>query len=88
MQVSVEGADSEALTLMLAVRGVGASPGSACTGAGKSSPVLEAIGLETPWVHSAVLFTLAPSTTDDEIDIAIARFTDSVRALRDIGVRT
>ncbi len=88
IQVSVRGADSEALTLMLAVRGIGASPGSACTGAGKSSPVLEAIGLETPWVHSAVLFTLSPSTTDGEIDIAIAGFADAVRTLRDIGVRT
>lgn len=88
VQVSVEGADSEALTLMLAVRGVAASPGSACTGAGKSSPVLEAIGLEDSWAHSAVLFTLAPYTTDNEIDVAAAAFADAVRTLRDIGVRS
>ena len=86
VQVSVAGADSESLTLMLAVRGVAASPGSACTGAGKSSPVLEAIGLEAPWVHSAVLFTMASTTTDHEIDTAIAAFADAVRALRGMGV--
>lgn len=86
VQVSVAGADSEALTLMLAVRGVAASPGSACTGAGKSSPVLEAIGLDDPWVHSAVLLTLAATTTDEEIDTAIERFADAVRTLRAMGV--
>lgn len=86
VQVSVAGADSESLTLMLAVRGVAVSPGSACTGAGKSSPVLEAIGLDAPWVHSAVLFTMAPTTTDHEIDTAITAFTDAVRTLRGMGV--
>lgn len=86
LQVSVTGADSEALTLMLAVHGVAASPGSACTGAGKSSPVLEAIGLDDTWAHSAVLFTLAPSTSDAEVDHAIRAFSETVTTLRRIGV--
>lgn len=82
VQVSAGRVEGETLVLTLAARGVAASPGSACSAAGKASPVLEAIGLEPPWTHSAVLFTLAPSTTEAEIDTAIAAFTDAVATLR------
>lgn len=82
VQVSVEGAEAEALTLLLATRGVACSPGSACGAAGKASPVLEAIGLAPPWTHSAVLFTLAVDTTEDEVDLATRRFTEAVADLR------
>lgn len=82
VQISAGGVEGESLTLALAVRGVAASPGSACSAAGKASPVLEAIGMEPPWTHSAVLFTLAPVTTAAEVDFGIAAFADAVAALR------
>ena len=82
VQVSAGWVEGETLVLALAGRGVAASPGSACSAAGKASPVLEAIGLEAPWTHSAVLFTLAPSSTIPDIDIAAAAFADAVAALR------
>jgi len=83
VQVSAGWVEGEALTLSLAARGVAASPGSACTAhGGKAAPALEAIGLEPPWTHSAVLFTLRATTTDAEIDHAIAAFAESVAALR------
>lgn len=82
VQVSVDRVEGETLVLTLAGRGVAASPGSACSAAGKASPVLEAIGLEPPWTHSAVLMTLAPGTTDGEIDVAADAFAASVEALR------
>ena len=62
------------------------SPGSACTAhAGKAAPALEAIGLEPPWTHSAVLFTLRATTTEAEVDQAVAAFAESVAALRAIS---
>ncbi len=86
VQVSAGWVEGETLTLALAERGVAASPGSACTAhAGKAAPVLEAIGLEPPWTHSAVLFTLRASTTEAEVDQAIAAFAASVEALRAIS---
>ena len=41
-----------------------------------------AIGLDVPWTHSAVLFTLSPATAADEVDTAAAAFADAVATLR------
>ncbi len=83
VQVSAGWVEGESLCLALAARGVAVSPGSACTAhAGKSAPALEAIGLEPPWTHSAVLFTLRATTAEAEVDHAIAAFADAVAALR------
>jgi cysteine desulfurase len=83
VQVSAGWVEGESLCLAMAARGVAVSPGSACTAhAGKAAPALEAIGLEPPWTHSAVLFTLRASTTEEEVDRGVAAFAESVRALR------
>lgn len=82
VQVSVAGVEGETLVLTLAAEGVAASPGSACTAAGKASPVLEAMGVEPPWTHSAVLFTLSWTTTEEEIESAAAAFRLAVARLR------
>lgn len=83
VQVSVAGVEGEALALALAARDVAASPGSACTfGAGKASPVLEAMGRDDEAARSAVLLVAGPGTTDDEIDLAVRAFADCVDALR------
>lgn len=83
VQVSAGWVEGESLCLALAARGVAVSPGSACTAhGGKAAPALEAIGLEPPWTHSAVLFTLRASTTEDEVDRGIAAFAEAVAALR------
>jgi cysteine desulfurase len=75
--------EGESLALALAARGVAVSPGSACTAhAGKAAPTLEAIGLEPPWTHSAVLLTMGPATTSGEVDLAVAAFAEAVAALR------
>lgn len=83
VHVATGWAEGESLALALAARGVAVSPGSACTAhAGTAAPVLEAIGLEPPWTHSAVLFTLRATTTEAEVDHAAAAFADAVAALR------
>ena len=89
VQVSAGWVEGETLALALAERGVAVSPGSACTAnAGKAAPVLEAIGLEPPWTHSAVLFTLRASTAEAEVDQAVAAFAEAVAALRAISPLT
>ena len=83
VQVSAGWVEGESLCLALAARGVAVSPGSACTAhGGKAAPALEAIGLEPPWTHSAILLTLRATTTEDEVDHAVAAFADAVAALR------
>jgi cysteine desulfurase len=82
VQVSVAGVEGETLVLMLDAMHVAASPGSACTAAGKASPVLEAMGLEPRWTHSAILFSLSWTTTEGEIDHAARAFRDVVTRLR------
>jgi cysteine desulfurase len=89
VQVSAGWVEGEALTLALAARGVAVSPGSACTvHGGKAAPALEAIGLEPPWTHSAVLFTLRHTTTEDEVAHAVAAIAESVAALRTMSPLT
>ncbi len=86
VQVSAGGVEGEAVALAMATRGVAVSPGSACTfGAGKASPVIEAMGLGEERARSAVLVTAGPWTTDDEVQAAIAAYADSVSALRAMG---
>jgi cysteine desulfurase len=86
VQVSASGVEGEAVALGMAARGVAVSPGSACTfGAGKASPVLEAMGMDDERARSAVLVTAGPWTTDAEVDRAIAAFRASVEALRAMG---
>ncbi|MEW6583132.1 MAG: aminotransferase class V-fold PLP-dependent enzyme [Actinomycetota bacterium] len=82
VQVSVEGVEGETLALALAARDVAVSPGSACSAAGKASPVLEAMGLEPPWTHSAVLLTLDWRLTVDEVVFASSVFAEEVARLR------
>jgi cysteine desulfurase len=85
VQVSAGWVEGETLVLTLAAKGVAASPGSACSAAGKASPVLEAIGLQAPWTHSAILFTLAPATTEAEIAFATHAFAAAVASLRSMS---
>ncbi|HSJ73322.1 MAG TPA: aminotransferase class V-fold PLP-dependent enzyme [Miltoncostaeaceae bacterium] len=83
VHVSAGWVEGESLALAMAARGVAVSPGSACTAhGGKAAPTLEAIGLEPPWTHSAVLLTLRWTTTEAEVDAAVAAFADAVAALR------
>jgi cysteine desulfurase len=84
--VSAGGVEGETLVLALAARSVAASPGTACAGdARKAAPTLEAIGLEAPWTHSAVLFTLGPATTEAEIEHAADAFAEAVALLREMS---
>lgn len=83
VQASARGVEGEAVALAMAARGVAVSPGSACTfGAGKASPVLEAMGLDDEHARSAVLVTAGPGTSHQEVDQAVRAYAEAVGALR------
>lgn len=65
--------EAEAILLGLSEKGVCASAGAACSsGSLEPSPVLLAMGIDEPLAHGSVRFSLSRSTTQDEIDKALA----------------
>lgn len=82
--VAVAGCDGESLLLALDAADVAASTGSACqSGAAERSHVLDAIGASPGAAH--LRFTCGRTTTDADVDTAVAAFTDAVKRLRDAG---
>jgi cysteine desulfurase len=81
LNVSFAGVDSDALLMNL--RDLALSSGSACTSATvEPSHVLKALGADDARIRSAVRFGLGRFHTEEEIDYAAARVTEAVRKLR------
>lgn len=81
LNVCFHGVDGEAL--MMAVRGLAISSGSACTSATvEPSFVLKAMGLSDQDAHSSLRISLGRYTTEQDIDTAISSFTEAVNGLR------
>lgn len=78
------GIESEALLVLLDDAGVCASAGSACaSGAIEPSHVLAAIGVDRAGARSSVRFSLGPTTTDEDVDLAVKVVTEAVAHLRE-----
>lgn len=76
----------EGESLMLAVKEIAVSSGSACTSASlEPSYVLSALGVDAGTAHSSIRFGLGRSTTEAEIDYVAARVIAEVRRLRDLS---
>jgi len=81
--VSVPGADPEALLMSLDLEGIAASSGSACSsGAVAPSHVLTAMGIPPELAGPSVRFSLGWGTTDAEIDRVLAVFPAIVERVR------
>ncbi len=79
----IAGVESESLLVLLDDGGVCASAGSACaSGAIHTSPVLAAMGVPHLFAGGALRLTLGPSSTDADIDLALAVIAPAVAALR------
>jgi len=76
----------EGESLIMAVKDMAVSSGSACTSASlEPSYVLRALGRDDELAHSSIRLTIGKYTTEDEIDYAIDLITTSVKKLRELS---
>jgi cysteine desulfurase len=84
LNVSFSYVEGEAM--MMAIKDVAVSSGSACTSASlEPSYVLRALGVEEELAHSSIRFGLGRFTTEEEVDFVIDLVTRAVKRLRDMS---
>ncbi|HEY2560524.1 MAG TPA: IscS subfamily cysteine desulfurase [Caldimonas sp.] len=76
----------EGESLIMGVKGIALSSGSACTSASlEPSYVLRALGRSDELAHSSLRMTIGRFTTEEEIDYVVATLKDRVAKLRDLS---
>jgi cysteine desulfurase len=84
LNMTFDGVDSE--TLMMGLKDVALSSGSACTSAKiEPSHVLRALGLDQEAAHSSIRFGLGRFNTPEEVDYVAERLIDVVKKLRELS---
>ncbi len=72
--------------LMMAIKDVAVSSGSACTSASlEPSYVLRALGVDEEEAHTSIRFGLGRFTTEEEVDYVSRLVVDKVKKLRDLS---
>ncbi len=76
----------EGESLIMAIKGLAVSSGSACTSASlEPSYVLRALGRSDELAHSSIRFTIGRFTTEEDIDFAIDLLKSKVGKLRELS---
>lgn len=76
----------EGESLIIAIKDLAVSSGSACTSASlEPSYVLRALGVDEELAHTSIRFGIGRFTTDEEIDKAIEIVTSNIQRLRDMS---
>lgn len=84
--VNISFAYVEGESLMMALKDLAVSSGSACTSASlEPSYVLRALGLNDEMAHSSIRFSIGRFTTEADIDHAIKDMTNSIDRLREMS---
>ena len=72
--------------MMMALKDLAISSGSACTSASlEPSYVLRALGRNDELAHSSIRFTLGRFTTQEEVDFTIQLVKDKIAKLRELS---
>jgi len=84
LNVSINFVEGE--SLIMAVKDIAVSSGSACTSASlEPSYVLRALGRSDELAHSSMRFTLGRFTTEEEVDYTLAHLKSKVAKLREMS---
>ena len=86
LSLSFEGIEGESLLLMLDMRGICASSGSACSaGSTEPSHVLTAMGLTEQLAKGSLRLSLGDDTTDEDVDYMLDVIPECVSRLREMS---
>jgi cysteine desulfurase len=84
LNISFAGVEGEAL--LMGIRDVAVSSGSACTSASlRPSHVLKAVGVPDDLAHSSLRFGLGRWNTEEEVDFTVGAIENAVRRLREMA---
>lgn len=76
----------EGESLIMAIKDIAVSSGSACTSASlEPSYVLRALGRSDELAHSSIRFSVGRFTTEEEVDFAVSTIQDKLAKLRDMS---
>ena len=76
----------EGEAIMLAIKEIACSSGSACTSASlEPSYVLRALGVDVELAHTSIRFGLGRFTTKEEVDAALGIIVSQIKKLRDMS---
>ncbi len=78
--------EGESIVLMLDMKGIAASTGSACSSKNlKASHVLESIGLQPEVSHGSIRFSLGKDNTLEEVDYVVDSLETIIKKLREMS---
>ncbi len=84
--LNVSFAYCEGEAIMMAIKNLAVSSGSACTSSSlEPSYVLRAMGVDVELAHTSIRFGIGRFTTEEEIDYAVVLLTEKIRWLREMS---